>query len=87
MDELRCTVKRDGREFLAIFGFVSKNQHTPPNNEACENYVDARHLAKKYRVSSRHILILAEDNRIPSLRLSPKCIRFSEAAVAEALRG
>jgi len=55
------------------------------SDEPHNQFVDARFLAAKYKVSSRYILLLAEKGRIPCLRLGKKCVRFSEAAVAEAL--
>lgn len=45
-------------------------------------------LAKKYKVSDRHIYNLAAGKdgiKIPSVRLGAKCIRFVEADVAKAL--
>ena len=48
-------------------------------------FVDARVIARHYSVTSRYILQLAADGRIPSLRVGKKCVRFNESAVAAAL--
>ena len=56
-----------------------------PYSEPATQYVDALFLARKYKVSSRYILILAAEGRIPSIRLGPKCVRFDEGAVAAVL--
>jgi hypothetical protein len=58
-----------------------------PNSEPSARIVDARFLAKKYKVSTRHILLLAADERIPSFRIGTKCIRFHEDTVARVLEG
>ncbi len=59
---------------------------TLPIHESSERYVDACFLAKKYTVSSRLILLMAADKRLPSLKIG-NCVRFNEAAVARALEG
>ena len=56
-----------------------------PNHETSERYVDARFLSKKYRVSSRLILVMAAEGRLPCVRIGKRCVRFSETAVAEVL--
>lgn len=59
----------------------------PPNTEPPQ-HVTAGFLAKKYKVSDRHIYNLAAGKdgiKIPSVRLGAKCLRFVEADVAKAL--
>ncbi len=57
----------------------------PPNSQTSAAFVDARHIAARYSVSPRQILLMAADNRIPCLKLGKKCIRFNEADVSLAL--
>jgi hypothetical protein len=68
-------------------GGVKAIPQPPPNSEVSTRFVDARFLAKKYKVSSRQIHLLAADKRIPSFRIGLKCIRFDEEAVARVLEG
>ena len=42
-------------------------------------------LAKKLVVSSRYVLQLAEQGRIPCVRIGAKCIRYNLADVGKAL--
>lgn len=70
-----------------MFRRVNKHTPTPAERKEIARFVDARYLAKKYNVTSRYILRLAAEGRIPCLALGRKCKRFDEAAVAEALEG
>ncbi len=58
--------------------------HTPYSEHA-PKFVNAGVIAAHYGVTSRYILQLAAAGKIPSLRISNKCVRFDETAVAEAL--
>ena len=58
------------------------------NNPLIKNettYVSAEKVARRYGVSQRYILKLAAEDKIPSLRIARKCIRFDLEAVAAAL--
>jgi excisionase family DNA binding protein len=57
--------------------------HVALRTPLCE---DAKFLAEKYNVSTRLILLMAADNRIPKIRIG-RCVRFNEAAVAKVLGG
>lgn len=57
----------------------------PTTNES--TYVSSLEIAKRYGVSSRYILQLANEGKIPCLRLGKKCVRFDIEAVMEALEG
>lgn len=62
---------------------ASKSQ----TNEPTKCFIPASYLARKYSVSERHILLLAAANKIPSIRVGTKCVRFDEQAVAAVLEG
>ena len=47
--------------------------------------VDANSIGVAYGISSRYVLKLAAEGRIPCLRLGRKCVRFDPLAVADAL--
>lgn len=53
-------------------------EHTP-------EYVAAPSIARKLSVTSRYILQLAAQGKIPCVRLGHKCVRFNLAEVADAL--
>lgn len=73
----------ESRDYAAPVRTITKKL---VNYEASDRCVDAHFLAKKYNVSSRLILLMAADKRIPSLRIG-KCVRFIEGAVARVLEG
>lgn len=54
---------------------------------ATRRYVDARVIARHYSITTRYVLQLAAENRIPHIRLGRKCVRFIEDDVARALEG
>ena len=62
-----------------------KKHHNTDNNEPSRRFVAARFIAKKYGISERQVLLMAAAKKIPSLRIGPKCIRFLEDEVADAL--
>ena len=55
------------------------------HSEHVQKFVKAGVIAARYGVTSRYILQLAAAGKIPSLRISNKCVRFDEAAVADAI--
>ncbi len=61
---------------------------TRTNNQFVEQapeFVAAPAIARRLSVTGRYVLQLAEQGRIPCLRLGRKCVRFNYDAVAEAL--
>jgi hypothetical protein len=56
-----------------------------PSIKGNPDYVAAEWIAIRLSVCSRHVLKMAEDERIPCLRLGEKCVRFSPDAVARKL--
>jgi hypothetical protein len=56
-----------------------------PGHERC--FVRANVVAKHYSVTPRFILQLAAENRIPSVRLGVKCVRFDLNEVSKILEG
>ena len=48
--------------------------------------VDADAIGATLNVTGRYILKLAEEKKIPCLRLGRKCVRFDPLAVAEAMQ-
>ena len=49
------------------------------------DYVAAPIIARKLSVTSRYVLQLAEQGKIPCVRLGRKCVRFNLAEVSQAL--
>jgi len=47
--------------------------------------VPASAISKRISVTSRYILQLAAADKIPCVRIGPKCVRFNPGAVAQAL--
>jgi len=72
---------------VGTFGDVSKRHPTPENQESRTHWVSAQFIARKYIVSSRHILLMAAAGKIPSIRVGRKCVRFDESSVAAAIEG
>ena len=67
---------------------MALDQHAKQQRlKAADDIVTASFIARKYKISSRYVLLMAADGRIPSIRIGKKCVRFSEAAVAEVLEG
>ena len=65
---------------------------TPTRKEVTEQtagtapeFVNAPAIARRLSVTGRYVLQMAEQNRIPCIRLGRKCVRFSPDAVASAL--
>ncbi len=57
------------------------------HQDTTRRYVDAKVVARRYSVTTRYILQLAAEKKIPHLRLGRKCVRFDEDEVAKALEG
>lgn len=57
------------------------------DKEEAPTFVDAASIAKRYKITTRYVLQMAAEGRLPHLRLGKKCIRFSLQAVAEVLEG
>jgi len=55
--------------------------------EESSHFVRAEVIADKYGITTRYVYQLAADQKIPSIRLGPKCIRFAITQVAKALEG
>ena len=55
------------------------------SSQYAPTFVEARAIAKIYSVTSRYILLLASEGKIPCLRLGKKCVRFCPDAVAAAI--
>ena len=64
-----------------------KTPQIEEHQDSKRRFVDARVIAKKYSITSRYVLQLAAEGRLPHLRLGRKCIRFVEDDVANALEG
>ena len=63
-----------------------KDAHTP-KDETREEFLTARQLAAILQVSESTVRRLARAGRIPSVRLTPRLIRFNLKAVCKALDG
>ena len=63
-----------------------KDAHTN-REEAREEFLTARQLAEILQVSESTVRRLARDGRIPSVRLTPRILRFNLKAVVRALDG
>lgn len=59
------------------------NQKT--DSEVTPDFVAAPVIARRLSITGRYVLQLAEQGRIPCIRLGKKCVRFNPAAVAAAL--
>jgi excisionase family DNA binding protein len=60
---------------------------TPHRDEAREQFLTARQLAAVLQVSEATVRRLARKGRIPSIRLTPRIMRFHLPSVREALDG
>ena len=63
-----------------------KDAH-PPKDETREEFLTARQLASVLQVSESTVHRLAREGRIPSVRLTPRLVRFNLKAVCRALDG
>lgn len=62
------------------------HSHTP-KEDGREEFLTARQLAAVLQVSESTVRRLAREGRIPSVRLTPRLIRFNLKAVYKALDG
>jgi len=53
--------------------------------KAKPKYISSEKIAEQLSVTSRYILQLAAQGKIPSVRLGHRCVRFNIAEVAEKL--
>jgi len=60
---------------------------TPHSNNSREEFLTARQLAAILQVSESTVRRLAQQGRIPSIRITPHIIRFHLKAVRQALDG
>jgi excisionase family DNA binding protein len=61
------------------------SHHT--NEDGREEFLTARQLASVLQVSESTVRRLAREGRIPSVRLTPRLVRFNLKAVCRALDG
>ena len=64
-----------------------KEDSHPAKDGAREEFVTARQLAAFLQVSESTVRRLAREGRIPSVRLTPRLLRFNLKAVCRALDG
>jgi hypothetical protein len=64
---------------------TTRTAQTDHGSPSQPGFVNAHIIGKIYGISPRYVLKLASENRIPSLRLGAKCIRFDAEAVAIAM--
>ena len=62
-------------------------EESPPHNDKREEFLTARQLAGLLQVSESTVRRLAREGRIPSVRLTPRLMRFHLASVMSALDG
>lgn len=63
---------------------MSNSDINPPKVDPPARYVSAEVIAKNYSVTTRYVLHLAAEGKIPSLRLGKQCVRFCPEDVAAA---
>jgi excisionase family DNA binding protein len=69
-------------------GTLVKETHShSPKEDGREEFLTARQLASVLQVSESTVRRLAREGRIPSVRLTPRLIRFNLKAVYKALDG
>jgi hypothetical protein len=68
-------------------GSVMHLTHPTTTGEPSEFFVSADHIAKRYSVTSRAVLLWAAQGVIPSIRIGNKTVRFNIVAVRAALEG
>jgi len=56
-------------------------------NETPEGLIDAGEVARRLSLDRETVLAMAQDGRLPSLRLGRKVIRFEWQAVLAVMRG
>ena len=61
------------------------NAGSDPSENSETHYVKAEVIARRYAITSRFVLMLAAQGKLPYIRIGSKSIRFSEEAVAHAL--
>jgi excisionase family DNA binding protein len=66
---------------------VKDAQSHSPKEDGREEFLTARQLAAVLQVSESTVRRLAREGRIPSVRLTPRLIRFNLKAVYKALDG
>jgi excisionase family DNA binding protein len=59
----------------------------PPKDDSRDEFLTARQLAAILQVSDSTVRRLAREGRIPSVRLTPRLLRFNPKAVFRALDG
>lgn len=62
-----------------------KTPNQTTDSEVTPDFVAAPVIARRLSVTPRYVLQLAEQGRIPCVRLGRKCVRFDANAVAAAL--
>jgi excisionase family DNA binding protein len=70
---------------IASHSIYHPDHNFPVTEEQREEFLTARQLAKHLQVSESTVRRLAAKRRIPSVRLTPRIIRFHLDAVREAL--
>jgi hypothetical protein len=60
---------------------------TTTTGETSEFFVSAAHIAKRYQVTSRAVLLWAAQGIVPSIRIGNKTVRFNPVAVRAAIEG
>jgi excisionase family DNA binding protein len=62
-------------------------EESPPHTDKREEFLTARQLAGLLQVSESTVRRLAREGRIPSIRLTPRLMRFHLSSVLSALDG
>ena len=62
-------------------------EEAAPPNDKREEFLTARQLAELLQVSESTVRRLAREGRIPSIRLTPRLLRFHLSSVMHALDG
>ena len=62
-------------------------EEAPPHTDKREEFLTARQLAGLLQVSESTVRRLAREGRIPSIRLTPRLMRFHLSSVMSALDG
>jgi hypothetical protein len=83
---LEQAIARYGVFIDGILAPVKTIQHNPNDKQTGAHFINAVQVAQIYGVTSRFILQLAAEGKIPCLRLAKKCVRFESEKVAEAFK-